>query len=100
MREETGYGERANERAAELAVHFERGRDYPRAIQYLQQAGEASAQRSAHQEAIGHLSRGLALLKTLPDTPGRIQQELLLQATLGPVLMAAKGYSAPETERA
>jgi predicted ATPase len=36
------------------------------------------------------------LLKSLPDTPERIQQELDLQTTLGPVLMAAKGYAAPE----
>ena len=100
IREEKGYGERAGERAAELAVHFERGRDYPRAIQYLHQAGEASARRSAHQEAVAHLTKGLGLLKFLPDTPERIQHELLLQATFGPVLMAAKGYSAPETEQA
>ena len=39
-REEQAYGDRAREIAAELAVHFERGRDYRRAIQYLQQAGE------------------------------------------------------------
>jgi predicted ATPase len=36
----------------------------------------------------------------VPDTPERLQQELLLQTTLGPALMAAKGYAAPEVERA
>src|SRR5262249_59643996 len=30
------YGERAREVAAELAMHFERGRDYQRAVHYLQ----------------------------------------------------------------
>jgi hypothetical protein len=30
-----GYGERVSEHAAELAVHFERGRDHWRAVQYL-----------------------------------------------------------------
>ena len=39
-REEAAYGERAREIATELAVHFERGRDYRKAVQYLQQAGE------------------------------------------------------------
>ena len=32
LREETGFGAQASERAAKLAVHFERGRDYVRAV--------------------------------------------------------------------
>jgi predicted ATPase len=32
----------------------------------------------------------------LPDTPVRAQQELLLQGTLGPALMATQGWAAPE----
>src|SRR5262249_1128685 len=47
-REEQAYGERASEIAAELAVHFEQGRDYHRAMQYLRQAGENALRRSAH----------------------------------------------------
>lgn len=35
-RKEAGYGERAGEIAAELAVHFERGRDYQRAVHYFE----------------------------------------------------------------
>jgi predicted ATPase len=93
---ETAYGEQAKEIAAELAVHFERGRDYRRAVHYLQQAGQRAAQRSAHAEAVAHLTRGLELLKTLPDTPERTPQELMLQSALGRALMATKGYAAPE----
>ena len=51
-------------------------------------------------EAISHLTKGLELLKTLPDTPERAQQELTLQIALGVPLMATKGYAAPEVERA
>jgi len=98
-REEQGYGERASEIAAELAVHFERGRDTQRAVRYHQRAEQNALLRSAHQEAITHLSKGLELLKTEPDTPERIQQELALQTTLGPALMAVKGYGAPELEQ-
>ncbi|NOT55353.1 MAG: AAA family ATPase [Deltaproteobacteria bacterium] len=98
-REEQAYGERAREIAAELAVHFERGRDYRKAVQYLQHAGENAARRSAHHEAIGLLTKGLELLKTLPDTLERTQQELDLQITLGPVLMVLKGNADPEVER-
>ena len=39
-RTELGYGSQARERAAELAVHFEQGRDYQRAVQYRQYAAE------------------------------------------------------------
>jgi DNA-binding winged helix-turn-helix (wHTH) protein/predicted ATPase len=95
-REEQAYGEQAREIAAELALHFERGREYRKAVHYLQQAGENSSRRSAHQEAITLLTKGLELLKTLPDTPERIQQELRLQVTLGPALIAVKGFAAPE----
>jgi len=99
-REEEGYGERAGEIAAELAVHFEQGRDYRRGVQYLRQAAENALRRSAHREAINHLIKGLELLKALPDIPERIQQELTLQVTLGAALMATKGYAAPEVEEA
>ena len=95
-----GYGERRREIAAELAVHFERGRDYRRAIQYLQQAGENASAALAHVEAIALLSKGLELLKILPDTPERTQQELALQIALGAPLMATKGFAAPEVEKA
>src|SRR5262249_22802820 len=97
-REEAAYGERAREVAAELAMHFERGRDYPRAILYLQQAGENAIQRSAYQEATSLLTKGLELLKTLPDTPERTQQELALQTTLSLALVFTKGFAAPEVE--
>jgi predicted ATPase len=38
----------------------------------------------------------LELLKTLPDTPERTQQELEFQTALGNVLVATKGFAAPE----
>jgi len=99
-RTEAGYGKRAGEIAAELAVHFEQGRDYPRAVQYCEQAGRNAIRRSANQEAIRLLTKGLELLKTLPDTSERAQQELSLRLALGPPLIATKGYSAPEAEQA
>jgi predicted ATPase len=96
---EAGYGPQARELAAELAEHFVRGRDTERAVRYLWYAGEQAVQRSAHQEALGHLTKGLELLATLPATPERAQQELDLQIALGPALMAARGWAAPEVEQ-
>ena len=43
--------------------------------------------------------KGRPLLEPLPDTPERAQQELVVQMTLGPALMAIKGGGAPEVER-
>jgi predicted ATPase/DNA-binding winged helix-turn-helix (wHTH) protein len=91
---------REGESAAELAVHFEHGRDYHRAVRYLEHAARNASQRWAHVEAIGHLSKGLALLQALPETAERTQQELALQIALGAALMATKGYAAPEVETA
>ena len=99
-RQEAGYGTQVREIAAALAVHFERGRDPRRAVQYLWQAGSNALQRSAHREAIIHLTRGLALLQTLPDTPERLLHELVLQASLGTPLIATKGWAAPEVATA
>jgi predicted ATPase len=99
-REEAAYGGRATEIAGELALHFYRGRDYQRAVQYFAQAGKNAVRRSAHVEAIAHFTKGLELLKALPDAPERAQQELALQIALGSSLQATKGYSAPEVGNA
>jgi class 3 adenylate cyclase/predicted ATPase len=82
-----------------LAQHFTEADLIERALDYWQQAGEKAMQRSAHVEAISHLTKGLELLKTLPETPERSQQELLLHIALGASLIATKGYAAPEVEQ-
>ena len=83
-----------------LAHHYTEAGLVAQAIPYWQQAGQRAAERSANIEAISHLTKGLELLKTLPDTPERAEQELELQIALGPALSAAKGYAAAEVERA
>jgi predicted ATPase len=90
------YGAQAGEVAAELAEHFERSYDVRRAVHYLQQAAEKAAQRYAPCEVVVLLTRALALLRQLPETPVHLQQELALQIALGAALLATKGYAAPE----
>jgi predicted ATPase len=97
---EAGYGTRAGEIAAQLAVHFERGGEVPRAVHYVQQAGDNAAWRNAAQEAITLLTNGLTLLATLPESPERFQRELTLQLALGELWMAAKGRMALEAGEA
>lgn len=96
---EAGYRTQTGNIAAELARHFEQGRDVPRAVAYLRQAASTMLRRYANREAIDALTKGLSLLNTLPETPERSQQELTLLLALGPAFMAAKGYGAPEVER-
>jgi predicted ATPase len=79
-----------------LAHHYTEAGLSAQALPYWQRAGQRASERSAHVEAIAHLTRGLEVLQTLPDTPERTQQELVLQTTLGPALLATKGYAAPE----
>ena len=93
---EVAFGLRAGEIAAELAVHFEHGRDYDRAVQYLQHAAETAVQRHAHREAIAYLQRALTLLDSMAETPRRLRHELELQLALGPALMVARGFADPE----
>jgi DNA-binding winged helix-turn-helix (wHTH) protein/predicted ATPase len=92
-------GARVKELAAELAMHFERGQDHPRAIEYLTQAADNAMHRQAPHEAVVLLGRGLTLLKNLPDSPGRAQHELALLVAMGVPLLMAQGYAAEDVER-
>lgn len=82
-----------------LAHHYMEAGLNELAIGYWHQAGMRATQRSAHSEAIGHLTTALELLGTLPSTPERSQQELTLQVALGLPMTATKGYGAAEVER-
>jgi predicted ATPase len=95
---EAGYGAQAVEIATQLAVHFERGGELPRAVTYWQQAGDTAARRNAPHEALASLTKALALLAMLPDNPERIQYELTLRLALGELLIAVKGWAAPEVQ--
>jgi predicted ATPase len=96
QRGEEVYGERTNEIAAELAMHFEHGGDDRRAARYLHQAALNALSRSAYREAVSLSRRGLALLAKLPETDEYDRQRLRLHMTLGVPLIATGGYAAPE----
>jgi len=96
---EKAFGERARELAAELATHFERGGDVPRAVLYHQAAGENAGERSAAREAIEHHQRALQLLTELPESHERTLREITLNTALGPHLLASEGFGAPAAER-
>jgi predicted ATPase/class 3 adenylate cyclase len=83
-----------------LAHHYTEAGLGARAIPYWHRAGQRASERSAHVEAIAHLTRGLELVAILPVGTERIPQELELQAALAVSLMATQGFGAPEVGRA
>jgi predicted ATPase len=83
-----------------LAHHLTEAGLSAAALPYWQRAARHTIQRSAHVETIGHLTQGLALVSTLPDTPERTQHELTLYLTLGNTLVKLKGYGTPEVGQA
>ena len=83
-----------------LAHHYTEAGLYAQAVGHWQRAGQRALERSAHAEAISHLRQGLAVLASVPDTPERAAHELTFQITLGPALMASKGFGVPEVEHA
>ena len=99
-REAAGYGERAWEIAAELAMHFERSGDIFRAGMYLQQAAENARSRSAFSEARMHFEKALSLIANEPVSRDRTEREIRLLIGLGASAMAARGWGTPEAERA
>jgi adenylate cyclase len=97
------FGERLREAIggpAQLARHFEQAGLVEKAIDYLLEAGNQAIRLAANEEAVGHLSRGLMLLKSLPETPERDKQELGLQLALGNALIVVKDYVAGEVHQA
>jgi tetratricopeptide (TPR) repeat protein len=56
------YGKQSARISAQLAMHFERGRDFPRAIEYLGKAGDNAGALYAYAEAEEHYTRALDLL--------------------------------------
>lgn len=93
---EQEFPEHAEREPELVAHHLTEAGENSRCIVYWLLAGQRAQIRSANQEAISHLSRGLEILGSLEESPERDEMELHLQGTLGPVLMAARGWSAPE----
>ena len=97
---EAVFRSRLEDHYGDLAHHYSRSGNAQKAVEYLQLAGQQAVQRSAYKDAVSHLATAVELLKTLPDTPERTQQELRLQTTLGPALMVTKGFGASEVKEA
>jgi predicted ATPase/DNA-binding winged helix-turn-helix (wHTH) protein len=96
---EAAHAARPGEAAAELALHFDQGRDPGRAVRYFEMAADRATRQYAHREAIDYLRRGLAAVPRLPE-PEREPPELRLQLNLGLQLQLTQGFASPEARRA
>ncbi|HEY7493108.1 MAG TPA: adenylate/guanylate cyclase domain-containing protein, partial [Candidatus Tectomicrobia bacterium] len=83
-----------------VAQHYTEAGLTEQAVVYWQRAGQQASERSAHLEAISHFTTGIALLRTLPETPEHTRRALTLHLALGAALQVAKGQAAPEVEHA
>jgi predicted ATPase len=80
-----------------IAHHFtEAGLD-DLAIEWWGRAGDQALRRSAFQEALAHLGKAIAMADKAVDALGERQK---LHVAYGNALIAARGYTAPETAEA
>ena len=59
-------GDQAPRFAVQLAMHFERGRDFARAVEFLIHAGDHGRQINANEKGIEHYSCALSLVPRIP----------------------------------
>jgi predicted ATPase len=83
-----------------LAQHYTKAELPQQAVAYWHKAGQRASGRSAHVEAVEHLTKGLEVLQRLPETTGRARRELAFQVSLGPSLLATRSHGVPEVGRA
>ncbi len=97
---ESLYRDHLDDRLAELAHHFGRSGNSAKALEFHERAGLQGVLRSAYVEALQNFTVALEFLERMPPGRDRDRREFALQTSLGPVLMATKGWAALETERA
>jgi class 3 adenylate cyclase/tetratricopeptide (TPR) repeat protein len=93
------FPERVRDDPEVMAHHCERAKRFDAAIRQHLRAGEMAMHRSAHQEALTVLERGLVLIPKLPEGPERNELELALHVALGAPIASNRGYGHPDLER-
>jgi predicted ATPase len=77
---ERQFSDRLSEAAPELADHFEKCADWPRAIMYLRLAADRAGRRYAHREATVLVQQALELASRLPDSDRATTETEILEA--------------------
>jgi class 3 adenylate cyclase/predicted ATPase len=95
---ERQFADRLTEKVELLAHHAFKGELWSKAVTYLHQGGRKAALRSANREAARYFEQALTALARLPQSRDMLEQAIDIRVDLGPVLMATKGFGAPEVE--
>jgi len=83
-----------------VAYHLGEAGDPEQACKFWQRAGEDSAAQAAFLESEEHFRHAIAALALLPKNGEHTAHEMQLQLAVGQVMVASRGYSAPETAAA
>jgi predicted ATPase len=94
-----GFPESVETQPELMAHHLVQSGLTERAIDYFRKAARHAIERSANTEAIGHLTRALGMLESLPENPERERLALEFEVMLGQAMIAGRGYAAPETRK-
>jgi len=97
---ETRFPETIETHPELFAHHLNEAGQSERAVEYYLKAGARALRTCANIEAIAHLNKGLEIVAAMPAGPEQDRHELGLLMTLGPALIATKGYAAPDVEPA
>lgn len=93
------YPTQASRQPELVARHAMEGEDWHAAARHWLAAGLQAVRASANREAITYLQAGLACVHKLEEPTLRLPLELELLLTLGPPLMATRGYADEDVER-
>jgi class 3 adenylate cyclase/predicted ATPase len=93
------YPDRLVEQFELLGYHASRAELWGKAVTYLHDAGRKATARSAYKEAASYFEQALDALKRLPESRQTLEQAINIRVDLGPILIAMKGFIAPEVEQ-
>jgi DNA-binding winged helix-turn-helix (wHTH) protein len=97
---EREYGVRVTEVATRLALHFETGEVWDKALLYLQLAGYGAAERAAYHDAAELARRAIAVSRRLPSSRDIAHNRVELLLASGNLAMMLGGFHDPGAHRA
>lgn len=89
-------GRDLDQASAAIAAHYDEAGAGRLAVPFYRRAAALAHRLAALEDAVRLLQRALELLATQPDDEPTAREELAVQLALGPMLLARRGYSAPE----
>ncbi|MFE8604336.1 protein kinase domain-containing protein [Archangium violaceum] len=89
------FPELVEARPEALAYHLTEAGDHAVAIEPWRRAGALALERQARPEALGHVTRALALWQELPEAEQHPHEELRLRLLQGMAMVGVQGLSSP-----